>query len=572
MRKTSKTTEIKGRRMGLLSMMERLRREESGQSLVMVCVSMFVLLCVCALVVDLARGMDVQRQLQVSADAAALAAAENLPNTDFTTAGTNYTSNSGAKNAYNGLTITSSSVTGECLSTVVGWGIPCTSSSPNAVQVTQTTQIPMYFAQVLGIPKMNVSATSTASKGRPIPYNIALILDTTPSMNTVDSNCGGETQLQCALNGAQTLLQGLDPSMDYVSLFTFPNVPSADVADDYNCGSTAPSPDPGNSVGNDPYVFPVYNASSLSDMPYYTYSSKQVQTGTTGSGRHQQPVYTTEYTQNAATEETYQIVGFEGGTSDSSYKTSETATTLNTDSDLVKALGGGGSGCKYPIKTSWNDTYYAGAIYAAQSALVAEQESRSDGSQNVIIILSDGNATAQEQKPNTGDFTAVTDDMVTNDTADDGSTTNQDNMTSQYNGATNSGTYPSWVGQCGQGVDAANYASTYASDNQTLVITVAYGSPTTSKSASGGQPNNGNCESDVNAGKHPNITPCEALQDMASNFTSGNTEYFFSDHNQSGSDTGCIAPTSANNGTLNNIYGLISVTLSDARLIPNSTT
>lgn len=541
--------------MWLPKTIQRLRREESGQSLIMVCVSMVVLLCVCALVVDLARAMDVQRQLQTSADAAAMAAAENLPSTDYATYGSDYTSSTGSKNAFNGIKITSSSIAGKCLQTVVGWGIPCSSSQPNAVQVTQTASINTYFAGIMGIKTMNISATSTASKGRPIPYNIALIIDTTPSMSDSDSSCGsGQTQLGCALQGAQTLLSSLDPSLDYVSLFTFPNFPVNNAQDDYNCSGQSPTP----SSAPNPYIFPVYNATTLSSSPWYTYTTK-----TTGSGRNQK----TTTVQNE-TDETYQVVGFK-----TDYKTSDTSSTLNSSSDLVKAVGGV-SKCS-SMQTGYNDTYYAGAVYQAESALLAEQASRGDGSENVIIFLSDGNATASMNSPNTGtlsvvgsvDWNGAETDMATNDTADDGSTTNTANMTSQYNGATNSGTYPSYVGQCGQGIDAANYAT----KEGTTVITVSYGSPTTS-SGSGYKSNSGNCGSDVNAGNHRNVSPCTSLEDMATNFTNGNTEYFFSDDYVSGKANACKAPTSANNGSLQNVFSLISVTLSNARLIPNATT
>ena len=49
----------------------------------------------------------------------------------------------------------------------------------------------------------------------------------------------------------------------------------------------------------------------------------------------------------AATSPLYQIVGFS-----TDYKTSPTATTLNTSSNLVKALGGGGSGCAQGMQAS----------------------------------------------------------------------------------------------------------------------------------------------------------------------------------------------------------------------------
>jgi Flp pilus assembly protein TadG len=82
----------------------------------------------------------------------------------------------------------------------------------------------------------------------------------------------------------------------------------------------------------------------------------------------------------------YQIVGF-----GNDYRTSDTATSLNSSSNIVKATN---SGC---LKTPGGlGTFYADAISAAQAALVAEQSARvaagGVGGTNVIILLSDGDS------------------------------------------------------------------------------------------------------------------------------------------------------------------------------------
>ena len=84
----------------------------------------------------------------------------------------------------------------------------------------------------------------------------------------------------------------------------------------------------------------------------------------------------------------YQIVGF-----GDDFGTSDPATTLNTSSNIVKVTK---PGClKAPGGLG---TYYADAIGAAQSALVAEQTARKNAGQpagtNVIILLSDGAASS----------------------------------------------------------------------------------------------------------------------------------------------------------------------------------
>jgi Flp pilus assembly protein TadG len=480
---------------------------------------MVVVLGMAALSVDLGRAMVIRRQLQVQADAAALAAAETLGGTSsYATVGQNYSGASGSKNTNSGISVGTPTITPLCLTTVTSWGISCSSTSPNAVQVTETATIPTLFAQILGKPSLTLSATSTASPGRPEPYNVAVVLDTTPSMTTTDSSCNNKTQLQCAVVGIQNLLLGLEPSLDSVSLFTFPNLDTGDVSSEYNCAGT-------NNLSVPPYTFPAAGASTMSTMPYtYMVSS---------GGRH--PTYS-PVSGNA----TYEIVAYSND-----YKTSDAATTLNTSSNLVKAVGGK-SGCN-SMGTGYENTYYAGAIYAAQSSLVAEQALNPKAG-NVMILLSDGNATAKQTA--NGAFSPGTNDMAV---AISGGTNESTTV------ATSGGSYASWKGQCGQAVVAANAASTAG----TLVYTIAYGSPTSSNSQ--------NCYSDVGAGSNPGITPCRTLQDMSTNYTTGDTSHFFSDYNF-GNDQGCQA-SGANSGTtaIADIYSKIAAQLTGARLIPNGT-
>ena len=500
--------------------------DEGGQVLPWVAVVLVVVLGVSGLVIDVGRAMVVQRQLQNSADAAALAAAESLTNGTYSTEGATFSGGSGDENAYSGVSIGTPTITGLCLTTVASWGMSCSSSSPNAVQVTETASVPTLFAGLLGKSSIPVSATSTASPGRPQPYNVAVILDTTPSMADSDTNCGsGQTQLSCAETGVRQLLQGLAPSLDTVSLFTFPNLYTTSVSNEYNCTGQNDDPVP-------PYTFPSATATSLTNMPY---------TSTSGGWN---PVPTTVYA-------TYQVVPFS-----TDYRTSDTATTLNSSSNLVKAVGGK-SGCA-AMGTGYENTYYAGAIYAAQSALLAEQATQVaagvTNSQNVIILLSDGNATAKEQNPG-GSFSPGSNDMVSSSSQ---STT----------WATSSGTYPntngggSWIGECGQGITAAKYAASYTNDN-TTVFTISYGSPSTSSSS--------NCGSDRSGGSYPDVSPCTAMQDMSSGWPNDKS-HFYSDYYLPGSDTGCQAADANNTITsLNNIFKSILVDLTGARLIPNGT-
>jgi hypothetical protein len=130
--------------------------------------------------------------------------------------------------------------------------------------------------------------------------------------------------------------------------------------------------------------------------------------------------------------------------------------------------------------------------------------------------------------------------------------------------ATNSGSYPSWYGECSQGVDAANYAKTYPGDssNGTKFYSIAYGSSTHSGSYNGVS----YCASDRHSGvSHRNISPCTAMQDMASSPAT-----FYSDYYLPGSDSGCQASGATNTITsLSNIFKTIAYDLTAVRLIPN---
>ena len=163
----------------------RFFQEESGQALPWIILLMLLFLGISALVVDLGQGVLVQRELQASADSAALAAAATLPASNYATVAQTYSSMAGGKNAYGAFSVGTPVVTGLCLTTVSGWGLSCDSTHPNAVSVTQTATIPTFFAGMMGMHQLTISATSTASKGsKPKPYNVAIVLDTTPSMNT----------------------------------------------------------------------------------------------------------------------------------------------------------------------------------------------------------------------------------------------------------------------------------------------------------------------------------------------------------------------------------------------------
>ncbi len=497
-----------------ISKTRQLLRGQRGQVIPFVALMGTILLGIAGVVLDLGRAYIGYRELQSAADAAALAGAQNLKSSSAVTIAKSYSALPGSANAQSSFT-TSTMLTGYpkfvCLNTIKNMGIACTgpNNSPtgaNAVQVIEQATIPTFFSAVFGIGQMTLSATSTAavSGARATPLNIAIIIDTTASMNTVDTNCGN-TRIACALNGVQVLMGGLSPcspaagtctvtngvaagALDQVSIFTFPNVTTGTVANDTNCS--------GNNPSIVPYELPSFNATS--------YAPSGSNTGT------------------------YQITGFL-----SDYRTSDVAASLNGSSSISMAIGAGtknGNNCSGMQAPGGDGTYYAAVIYAAQAALTAQYTAEGGANanptpQNVLIILSDGEANANANK-----------------------------MNSSSNAAwNNNGTYPSQLDQCQQAVEAADYAKSQG----TIVYSVGYGSE------SSGCTTDSTNMPPIN---QANITPCQVMSEMASGPT-----YFYSDYNQSGSNSSCQS-SGTTVTSINDIFASIGSDLLLVRLIPNGTT
>jgi Flp pilus assembly protein TadG len=475
--------------MKLRSFTRRLLKDERGQMLPMMALLLVGMIGTAAMSIDLGRAFVSYRALQASTNAAALAGAQSLPNSTAATAAATYSSGTGDKNAnanLSNVTMVNGYPKLLCLTTLTNVGMACVApANANAIQVKQQTTVPMLFAPIFGKTSLTLTATATASmRGSGlIPYNVAIIVDTTASMSDTDSDSQcSTTRLACSLAGVQTFLHQLAPCLsdettcgaavngvvahpvDQVSLFTFPNMTVGTVSKEWDCGTGDPT--------IAPYTFPSSTGSS------YTPST-----------------------------DTYQVVNFA-----SDYRLSDTSSTLNSTSDLVISVGGK-AGCPGMGDPGGEGTYYAGVIYAAQAALTAQQVANPN-SQNVLILISDGDASATSS--------------------------------AMPGASTTSGTYPSTKQQCHQAIEAAAAAASAG----TKVYAVAYGAE-----ASG-------CSTDTS----PSITPCNTMKGIASA-----PQYFFSDYTQSGTTGSCISasqPTS----NLNQIFTDIAGDLTVARLIPNGTT
>jgi hypothetical protein len=506
------------------SLLRRAFKDQRGQVLPWIAFMMVLFLGMGAFVLDIGHGYYCYRELQAATDAAALAGAQQLRNSTPVAIATTYSAMSGSLNTNPNLTNVSM-VPGypklKCLNAIKAMGISCIApNNANAIQVKEQAIIPTFFARVLGINQMTLSSTATAavSGAKAQPYNVAVIIDTTASMKTVDSNCdGGAERIICAENGVQTLLQNLYPcssvsgcgtvtngvsqyALDSVSIFTFPPVTNGTLANDYNCSGSNPS--------IVPYTLPTIGASS--------------------------------YAPSGSSTGNYQITGFL-----SNYKSSDGTTTLSGSSNVSQAVGGGttsgGGSCPGMAAPGGDGTYYAGVIYAAQAALTAQAASETSANpnanpMNIMIILTDGEANASSSKmaSSTAGGTAI---ATTNTFPSGGGSTSS---------LTN---YPSPFDQCQQAVAAANYAKAQG----TVIYAVAYGSESSG------------CTTDT-TGPQANITPCQVMSEMATS-----ASYFYSDYNQSGSSSTCTS-TGTSVSDMNDIFTSIASDFLLARLIPDSTT
>jgi uncharacterized membrane protein len=209
--------------------MRRLRAragEERGQAIALVALMMVPLLALTGFVIDIGYAYYVQRSLQSTADAAALAGAQKLPDSAAAVGlAKQYGSSGSAKNFRANAGSVDETVTTRCLTSVPG----C--SPVNAVVVDETAHPKTLFLRVLGFDNFTVHTRSTACSPCGVkPLDIVMVLDRTLSMcmdhnGRLDPSC---TDLNNARSGMKTFLNLMDPQMDRVGLVVLP--PATSVA------------------------------------------------------------------------------------------------------------------------------------------------------------------------------------------------------------------------------------------------------------------------------------------------------------------------------------------------------
>ena len=252
-----------------ISYLQRSLKDTRGQSMIVMAISLAGVMAVCGAGLESGHVYYAYRLLVSSTNAATLAGAQTMStalltatssqiyNNDVDSAVQEYSSVTGGYNANSFLHSAQIVTTNlSCSTTLEGtpFNVACVtppggSTGYNAITVTQTAKVPLWFGGLLGMPMMTLAASSEAAirGGQDIPYNLAIIMDTTASMQDSikgDSDCT-TSQISCAVSGFTTMLENMDPCatdttctastpyVDGVALFVFPAISTKYSANDY---------------------------------------------------------------------------------------------------------------------------------------------------------------------------------------------------------------------------------------------------------------------------------------------------------------------------------------------------
>ena len=231
----------------------RLRRRsgEDGQTIVLAVIAMVALLALAAFAIDVGYVYYAHRSLQASADAAALAGAQKLPDAGAAkVTAQEYGTSPAGKNQLNNIGVVSEAITTKCLTSLPG----C--DPANAVVAEESAQVPTFFARVLGISSFNIKAKATACSYCGVkPLDIMVVVDRTGSM-CMDHNGNNDpacTDMNKEKAALKEFLSFLEPARQRVGLAVFP--PATSVAGRCN----TPSDSNYNSTSSPYVVVPLSN-------------------------------------------------------------------------------------------------------------------------------------------------------------------------------------------------------------------------------------------------------------------------------------------------------------------------
>jgi hypothetical protein len=208
------------------------RSTQDGQTLPLVVAFLLVLLLMCGAVIDVGNAYRVRSQLQASTDAAATAAADQLPDPSLAVATAHaYSGEPGGKNAIPGTQDVTLKVSANCNTS------PEFCDPANTITVDQTANVDTYFLRLIGIDQIPVTTHAQAcSPCSATPLDIMIVLDRTGSMK-------GQ-KIYNAEKGVEAFLGTMDTTADNVGLVVLPPAPATSSACNTPLGGTAAYNDP----------------------------------------------------------------------------------------------------------------------------------------------------------------------------------------------------------------------------------------------------------------------------------------------------------------------------------------
>lgn len=188
-----------------------LLRRESGQTIAMVAVCLPVLFGATALTVDLGNAWSADRQLQRAVDAAATAAAQELPSASRAAAAARTVFDQNRVGNARDLKLYIST---QCTTIVPGCANPV-NGRQNVVQITAKAKTDTFFARIFGRQQIDLGARATAcAPCSTAPVDLMIVWDRTTSMSATD--------MANARDGIRTLLSFMSSRTAKVGLAVFP--------------------------------------------------------------------------------------------------------------------------------------------------------------------------------------------------------------------------------------------------------------------------------------------------------------------------------------------------------------
>lgn len=209
-------------------------RQEKGQVVIVFVLLLAGLLAIAGLVVDVGNAYRVHRALQASADAAALAGGQSLPDAAAAVSVARlYGATPGGRNKLKNVAAIET-ISAKCLTSIPG----C--SPVNAIAVEETADVSNVFLRLVGFNTFHMKARATACSPCGVrPVDIVMVLDRTGSMcqNSAGQSDPACTDLNNAKSGIRSFLAMMDPTTQWVGLTVFP--PATGTSSSARCATPA---------------------------------------------------------------------------------------------------------------------------------------------------------------------------------------------------------------------------------------------------------------------------------------------------------------------------------------------